>query len=160
MKRFIMFLASFVFCMLVKAQQPQAQQPQAQQPQAQQPQPAQLVAQLVQPTQPAQPEITFVAFEWNVGKFSKKETPLRGAVYPFTNTGNAPLVVNDVAPKCGCLRVDWIRTPVPPGGKGWVKVIYNGYQQLPHYFKKNAVVHTNAPNGQFVWLALEGEMTK
>ena len=123
-----MFLASFVSCILVQAQQPQ-------------------------------PEITFVGYEWNVGKFSKKKTPLRGAVYPFTNTGKAPLVVNDVAPKCGCLRVDWTRKPIPPGGKGWVKVVYDGREQLPHYFKKNAVVHTNAPNGPYIWLSLEGDMT-
>ena len=128
MKRLVMFLASFAFCILLQAQQPQ-------------------------------PEIKFVGYEWNVGKFSKKETPLRGAVYPFTNTGKAPLIISKVNPKCGCLRVDWIRTPIPPGGKGWVKVVYDGYKQLPHYFNKNAVVYTNIPDCPYIWLTLEGEMT-
>lgn len=109
--------------------------------------------------QQAEAHIEFTGYEWNVGKFSKAETPLRGAVYPFKNTGDAPLIIKDVAPKCNCLIVDWIREPVPPGGKGWVKVIYDGRKQLPHYFNKAAVVHTNAPEGPHIWIHLEGEMT-
>jgi len=107
------------------------------------------------------PRLKLVGYKWNVGKFSKAKTPLRGAVYPFTNVGNAPLVIEKVNPHCGCLRVDWIRTPVPPGGKGWVKVIYDGREQLPRYFQKTAVIYTNNPEPyRYFTLYLEGEMTE
>ncbi len=107
------------------------------------------------------PKLKLVNYKWNVGKFSRAKTPLRGAVYPFTNEGDAPLVIEKVNPHCGCLRVDWIRTPVPPGGKGWVKVIYDGRSQLPHYFNKMAVIYTNNPEPyRYFNLYLEGEMTE
>ena len=107
------------------------------------------------------PWIELVNYKWNVGKFSKAKTPCRGAVYPVKNVGNAPLIIEKVNPHCGCLRVDWTRGPIAPGATGYVKVVYDGRDQLPHYFNKQAVINTNIPYpSQFVYLTLEGEMTE
>ena len=39
--------------------------------------------------------------------------------YNFTNTGDKPLVISKVTSSCGCTEVDWTKSPIPAGGKGY-----------------------------------------
>src|SRR5690554_319553 len=45
--------------------------------------------------------------------------------FEFTNVGQAPLVISNVQASCGCTSPDWTKTPVKPGDKGFVKVVFN-----------------------------------
>lgn len=47
-------------------------------------------------------------------------------VFKFKNTGNAPLVIADVATSCGCTMPEYPRHPIMPGDEASVKVTFNG----------------------------------
>ncbi|MCA6066648.1 DUF1573 domain-containing protein [Chryseobacterium sp. RG1] len=45
--------------------------------------------------------------------------------FEFTNTSNKPIVIENVAPSCGCTTADYTKTPILPGKKGFVEASYN-----------------------------------
>lgn len=111
-------------------------------------------AQSVTPTQPvvdqtpaapeAKPEgplpvFKFERLEYDFGQI--KEGDKVSYTYKFTNTGEAPLIVQSVQPSCGCTAPDWSKEPIPAGGTGFVKVEFdsNGKQGI-----QNKVVTVNA----------------
>ena len=40
------------------------------------------------------------------------------AVFRFTNTGTAPLLIYNVVPSCDCTAVKWKKRPIKPGESG------------------------------------------
>lgn len=69
--------------------------------------------------------------------------------FAFTNTGTAPLLIQDVKAGCGCTNVEYPRQPLKPGEKGVVELTYNtsgkrGIQQ------QNVVVLSNAEEPSIV----------
>jgi len=40
--------------------------------------------------------------------------------YKFKNTGQAPLIIQNAQPSCGCTVPQWSKEPVPVGGTGYV----------------------------------------
>lgn len=47
-------------------------------------------------------------------------------VFHFTNTGNAPLLITQVNPSCGCTTAkDWPNTPIAPGESGRISIEFN-----------------------------------
>ena len=46
-------------------------------------------------------------------------------LFNFTNNGQAPLVISNITASCGCTSPEWTKTPVNPGEKGFVKVVFN-----------------------------------
>lgn len=85
------------------------------------------------------PAFKFERLEYDFGAI--KEGDKVAYTYKFTNTGDAPLIVNSVAPSCGCTAPDWSKEPIPVGGTGFVKVEFdsNGKQGI-----QNKVVTVNA----------------
>lgn len=70
--------------------------------------------------------------------------------YVITNTGNQPLVLTDVAPSCACTVAQWTQTPIAPGEKGMVEVIFDA-EALGH-FDKSVGIYTNAqPNPAYLY---------
>lgn len=57
------------------------------------------------------------------------------------NTGNNPLVVQGVNASCGCIVVDYDKTPVVPGDSADIVVKYNA--ETGGYFKKTLTIHCN-----------------
>lgn len=45
--------------------------------------------------------------------------------YEISNTGNAPLIINDVEIACSCTTVDFPKQPILPGQKAIVIVVFN-----------------------------------
>ena len=45
--------------------------------------------------------------------------------FSFTNTGEFPLIINNITASCGCTTPEWPREPVAPGAKSSVKVRFN-----------------------------------
>ncbi|MGE4288015.1 MAG: DUF1573 domain-containing protein [Salinivirgaceae bacterium] len=63
--------------------------------------------------------------------------------FSFTNTGNAPLVITQVRPSCGCTTSDYTKEPVMPGQKGFVSAVFNPMNR-PHRFSKSISITTNS----------------
>lgn len=45
--------------------------------------------------------------------------------FEFTNTGEFPLIINNITASCGCTTPEWPREPVAPGTKSSVRVRFN-----------------------------------
>jgi hypothetical protein len=65
--------------------------------------------------------------------------------FTFTNTGEIPLVIQEARPSCGCTAPDWTKTPIPVGGKGFVKASFNSKNQTNVQSKTITVVANTKP---------------
>ena len=85
------------------------------------------------------PAFKFERLEYDFGQIKEGEKVVY--TYKFTNTGDAPLIVQSVQPSCGCTAPDWSKEPIAPGANGFVKVEFdsNGKQGI-----QNKVVTVNA----------------
>lgn len=92
----------------------------------------------------AQAVIKYDKSSHDFGKFDeeKKQT----VVFAFTNTGDEPLVIQQVMTTCGCTVADYTKTPIPAGKKGQIKVTYNGKGKPKGFFRKVITVRSNATN--------------
>jgi hypothetical protein len=63
-------------------------------------------------------------------------------VFEFTNTGNAPLVISNVASSCGCTIPKKPTEPVQPGETGVIEVKYDTNRVGP--IRKTVTVTSNA----------------
>jgi len=73
-----------------------------------------------------------------------KEGDVVNYVFKFTNSGNEPLIIEDVEQPCGCTIPSWSKEPIMPGKTGEVKVIFNS-KERPGVFRKTLAIKTNAP---------------
>lgn len=88
------------------------------------------------------PQIIWKEKIHNLSQVNSKDS-LVETVFFFDVKGEIPLVIHNVSVSCGCTAVDWIKHPVKPGGKGFVKVIFYPKGQNG-YFDKRFVVESNA----------------
>jgi hypothetical protein len=58
-------------------------------------------------------------------------------VFKLENTGNAPLVISNVAATCGCTVPSWPKEPIAPGKTAEIKVTFNSAGKMG---KQNSVV--------------------
>lgn len=77
--------------------------------------------------------------------------------FEFTNTGNAPIILSEVKPTCGCTTPEYTKTPVAPGKKGVIKATFNAAASGP--FNKGITVTSNAETATLM-LYLKGEVEK
>jgi hypothetical protein len=63
----------------------------------------------------------------------------------FTNTGIADLVLKTVKPSCGCTTPEWSQDPVPPGGKGEIKVVFPSFGYAGEESKTITVIYNGKP---------------
>lgn len=71
------------------------------------------------------PEIVFTEAEHDFGTIESK-TPVE-TVFEYKNTGEAPLVISNIATSCGCtVPQDWSKEPLAPGESGKFTVKFNG----------------------------------
>ncbi len=45
--------------------------------------------------------------------------------FVFTNTGEFPLIINNITASCGCTTPEWPRDPIAPGQESSIKVRFN-----------------------------------
>lgn len=105
----------------------------------------------------AQAEIKFDKTTHNFGTFA--ETQPQTVTFSFTNTGDKPLIVQQVFTSCGCTVAEYTKTEVKPGEKGTVTATYNGKGQTLGTVRKVVTVRSNASNS-IVRLYIEGNMVK
>ncbi len=106
----------------------------------------------------ADPVISFDKNEWDWGEFSE-DNPIQKCVFTFTNTGDAPLIINQAVASCGCTVPKFTKTPVRPGETGNINVTYSGKGKVPGHFRKSITVHSNGKPA-IVRLYIEGVMTE
>jgi hypothetical protein len=68
-----------------------------------------------------------------------------GWFFTFTNTGDAPLLIRRASATCGCTVPEYNKEPIPPGGEGKLKVVYDSSGRSGKDFK-TVTVETNAEN--------------
>jgi len=65
----------------------------------------------------------FAEMEYDFGTINEGQVVEH--IFNFTNNGQSPLVISNITASCGCTSPDWTKTPVNPGEKGMVKVVFN-----------------------------------
>lgn len=103
----------------------------------------------------AEAVIKFDSTAHNFGTFTD-EVPV-SHTFTFTNTGDEPLVIHQIATSCGCTAADYTKEPVQPGGKGEVTITYDGKGRNVGKMSKVITVRSNATNRK-VLLVIEGTM--
>ncbi len=89
----------------------------------------------------AQPKIDFNEPTHDYGNI-QEEDGMAKTVFKFTNTGDQPLIVNNVRASCGCTTPQWTKEPVLPGKDGTIEVAYNP-KNRPGPFSKSVNVYSN-----------------
>ncbi len=80
--------------------------------------------------------------KFDMGVFELKGKP-RTIEVPFTNTGDAPLVILRTELSCTCLSAEYPRKPVPAGQSGVIKITYTPKKDAGK-FQNTVKVITNA----------------
>lgn len=101
------------------------------------------------------PAIRFDISEFDFGKVDENGGNITHR-FNFTNTGQSPLVINNVNVTCGCTTSGWSKEPIAPGGKGYIDANFNP-KGRPGKFTRSYTVLSNAENNQLV-LKLTGEV--
>ncbi|MEN3040444.1 MAG: DUF1573 domain-containing protein [Bacteroidia bacterium] len=88
-------------------------------------------------------KIKFDKYEHDFGKIREGEK----ASYRFrvTNTGKVPLRITDVKPSCGCTVPSWTKDPIPPGGQGYVEVVFDSQGRSGEQMKTITVFANTDP---------------
>jgi hypothetical protein len=78
-------------------------------------------------------------------------------VFEFTNTGDAPLIIENVQSTCGCAVPSKPKEPILPGKTGKIEVKYN---MATGPIRKSITVESNAINyeGGKIHLKIKGEV--
>ena len=103
-----------------------------------------------------QADIKFDKPTMDLGKFPESN-PVQKCTFTFTNTGNAPLIINQAIASCGCTVPEYTKEPVAPGKTGTINVTYNGKGKFPGFFKKTITIRTNGKT-EMTRLYISGEM--
>ncbi len=77
-------------------------------------------------------------------------------IFEIVNTGNKPLMLENVQASCGCTTPEWSREAISPGATASIKVGYNAYAE--GHFNKTVTIFYN--NGQTKALIISGEVYK
>ena len=104
----------------------------------------------------AQPRLNFSDVRHDYGTI-KEEAGKQEAIFNFTNTGDSVLVITRVQPSCGCTASDYTKTPVPPGGKGFVNAVFDPHGYNGRFTKSISVFSNSKP--AVVVLIIEGQVT-
>lgn len=65
--------------------------------------------------------------------------------FQFTNTGTAPLLIQQVITGCGCTAAKWSEKPYQPGAKGNIRITYHPENRKMEAFSIPTEVFTNLP---------------
>lgn len=105
--------------------------------------------------QNAVPKINFKTSTYDYGKI-KEDDGVANYSFEFTNTGNAPLIIQRVATSCGCTTPEWPKEPIAPGKGGKITVGYNPAGR-PGPFAKTVTIYSNAETPTVI-LQIKGEV--
>jgi len=109
---------------------------------------------------PARP-VTSIAIDSSFFDFGTvKQGVMVKRTFQFTNTGADSLVITDVKTTCGCTVPDWPKQPVPPGGKGEIKVEFNTANKAGRQLRILRVVANTSPAESLLQMGGEIKVAK
>jgi len=76
--------------------------------------------------------------------------------FEFTNTGDVPVLIQDIRTSCGCTTPSYTKDPILPGKKGIIKVSYSTTGRVGS-FEKRVTVFTNEADMVYT-LTIKGEV--
>ncbi len=97
--------------------------------------------------------IFFTETTYNYGLIPEENGVVKHT-FTFTNNGKEPLEISGVNASCGCTTSGFSKDIIPPGGNGFVEVIFDPYNR-PGAFKKSLTVTSNG-DPSVVTLYIEG----
>jgi hypothetical protein len=86
------------------------------------------------------PAAQFSTLEYDFGTI--KEGDVVEHTFAVKNTGEAPLIIQNAQPSCGCTVPDWTKEPIPVGGTGYVKAKFDSNGK-PNAQNKSITVTAN-----------------
>ncbi len=86
------------------------------------------------------PAFEFTSTDHDFGTI--KEGEKVSYTYSFKNTGEAPLIIQNAQPSCGCTVPEWSKEPIPVGGTGFVKAEFDSNGK-PNIQNKTITVTAN-----------------
>lgn len=94
-----------------------------------------------------QGDFQFDKTEHDFGQFNEGDGPVT-TIFTFTNSGTAPIVLNNVQASCGCTTPQWPREPIEPGKTGEIAVTFNPSGR-PGRFQKSITIQSNAATNPY-----------
>lgn len=108
----------------------------------------------------AQPEVLNgpqIEFEKDSHDYGTVENGANGdCVFIFKNTGNAPLILENVKGSCSCTVPSWPTEPILPGKKGEIKVHYD--TNKAGSINKSVTISSNAVNEAVKVVRIKGNV--
>lgn len=77
-------------------------------------------------------------------------------VFIFKNTGNSPLILENVKGSCSCTVPNWTTEPILPGKTGEIKVHYDTEKSGP--INKSVTITSNAVNDPVKVVRIKGNV--
>jgi len=103
----------------------------------------------------AQPAIKVTEESFDFGEII--EGKMASHEFQVTNSGNQPLILNNVQPSCGCTSPHWTKEPIMPGKTGIIKATYNSAGR-PGPFNKSLTIISNVGSPKI--LHIKGNVVK
>lgn len=79
--------------------------------------------------------------------------------FTFTNTGNAPLVINNARGSCGCTVPEWPREPIAPGETGTIHVEFDSANRTGSQQKQVTLTANTVPNKKVLRISAQVQPT-
>lgn len=98
--------------------------------------------------------------EWKITEHDFGKIPQNKEVtheFTFKNPGMIALIINDVKSSCGCTVPEYPKAPIPPGGEGKIKVVFDA--KSSGHFSKTITVYSNTQEKE-TKLYIKGEVVK
>lgn len=90
------------------------------------------------------PKITFAEKGiYNFGTLTEGDTVEH--TFKFTNTGEFPLIINNITASCGCTTPEWPPEPVAPGASSSIRVRFNSRGKSGEQNKTVTVIANTDP---------------
>lgn len=90
-----------------------------------------------------QAQITFTEKEFNFEEV--KEGEIVEHIFTFKNTGDYPLMLQDIRTTCGCTAPQWTKEPIAPNETGKIIIRFNSHKKAGQQ-RKIITVISNAAN--------------
>ncbi|NVO10599.1 MAG: DUF1573 domain-containing protein [Bacteroidales bacterium] len=71
------------------------------------------------------------------------------------NTGNQPLILNEVTGCCGTNIKEWPKAPILPGKSGLIKVEFR-IEPRPQVISRTVTIKSNATNSKIIKIPIQG----
>ena len=101
------------------------------------------------------PIIKFAKNSFDFGKVTDGEKVTHE--FKFKNEGKSPLIIANAEASCGCTVPEFPHEPIPPGGEGVIKAVFNTLGKVGMQHKVVTVTSNAVPNSVELYIVGEVE---